>query len=59
MKPEQAVRATQVTTRFYHNHSAPVHVGSPEDIGIKDLNRTDFGETVTIQPGAIFPRRIQ
>ncbi len=53
MKPEQAIRATQVTTRFHLTHGAPVHFGSPEEIGITDLGNPDFGEPVTIEAGEI------
>jgi uncharacterized protein YcsI (UPF0317 family) len=53
MKPEQAVRAVQVTTRFHLTHGAPVHIGSPEEIAIKDLSRPDFGDPITILPGEI------
>jgi uncharacterized protein YcsI (UPF0317 family) len=53
MTPEQAIRAVQVTTRFHLTHGAPVHIGSPEAIGIKDLNRPQFGDPVTIQDGEI------
>ena len=53
MKPEQAVRAVQVTTRFHLTHGAPVHLGSPDEIGIKDLSRPDFGDPVTIHPGEV------
>ena len=53
MKPEQANRAVQITTRFHLAHGAPVHMGSPEEIGIRDLNRPDFGDPVTIRPGEI------
>ncbi|RPJ22001.1 MAG: putative hydro-lyase [Desulfobacteraceae bacterium] len=49
LTPQQAVRATQVTTRFHLTHGAPVHFGAPEKIGIKDLNRPDFGDPVTIR----------
>ena len=49
----QAVRAVQVTTRFHLTHGAPVHIGSPEAIGIKDLNRPQFGDPVTIRDGEI------
>ena len=51
MTPEQAVRAVQVTTRFHLTHGAPVHMGTPEEIGIKDLGRPEFGDPVTIFPG--------
>lgn len=53
MKPKEAVRAIQVTTRFHLTHGAPVHLGSPEELGIKDLSRPDFGDPVTIRPGEI------
>jgi uncharacterized protein YcsI (UPF0317 family) len=53
MKPAEAVRAIQVTTRFHLTHGAPVHIGSPEEIGIKDLDSPDFGDAVTIRAGEI------
>jgi uncharacterized protein YcsI (UPF0317 family) len=53
LTPEQAVRAVQVTTRFHLTHGAPVHMGSPEAIGIKNLNRPEFGDPVTLHPGEI------
>jgi len=53
MTPEKAVRATQVTTRFHLTHGAPVHLGSPGSIGIKDLSRPDFGDPVDIKDGEI------
>jgi uncharacterized protein YcsI (UPF0317 family) len=53
MTPEQAIRAVQVTTRFHLTHGAPVHIGSPEAIGIKDLNRPQFGDPVTMRDGEI------
>ena len=51
MTPAQAVRAVQITTRFHLTHGAPVHVGDPEQIGITDLDRPDFGDPVTIRSG--------
>jgi len=53
MKPEEGIRAVQVTTRFHLTHGAPIHLGSPEEIGIKDLSHPDFGDPVTILPGEI------
>src|SRR5262249_54325620 len=41
MKPADAIRAIQITTRFPSVHGAPVHIGKPELIGIKDLGRPD------------------
>lgn len=42
-KPADAIRAVQITTRYPKCHGAPVHIGLPEQIGIKDLTRPDFG----------------
>ena len=43
-----AIRATQICTRFPSAHGAPVHLGDPSLIGIDDINVTDFGDPVTI-----------
>ena len=51
VKREQIVRAVQVTSRFPATHGAPVHIGSPADIGIKDLDQPDFGDRVDLLPG--------
>jgi uncharacterized protein YcsI (UPF0317 family) len=48
MKPADAIRAVQITSRYPSVHGAPVHLGAPEQIGIKDLSRPDFGEAVPI-----------
>ncbi|MFZ0241090.1 MAG: putative hydro-lyase [Desulfobacterales bacterium] len=53
MTPEQAVRAVQITTRFHQTHGAPVHIGDPDQIGIKDIQQPDFGDPVTILPGEV------
>ncbi|CAI8041817.1 Putative hydro-lyase Teth514_1597 [Geodia barretti] len=50
IKRDQVVRAVQVTSRFPATHGAPVHIGSPRDIGIRDLDLPDFGEMVEIKP---------
>ncbi len=50
MKPADAIRAVQITSRFPAVHGAPVHLGSPEQIGISNLSQPDFGEAVPIEP---------
>ena len=35
--PANAIRAVQITSRFPAVHGAPVHLGLPEAIGIRDL----------------------
>jgi uncharacterized protein YcsI (UPF0317 family) len=48
MKPADAIRAIQITTRFPSVHGAPVHIGKPELIGIKDLGCPDWGDAVPV-----------
>lgn len=49
-RPADAIRAIQITTRFPSVHGAPVHIGKPEMIGIKDIAKPDYGDAVSIQP---------
>ena len=51
VRQEQIVRAVQVTSRFPATHGAPVHIGNPAAIGIKDIDCPDFGDAVEIRPG--------
>lgn len=53
MTPTQAIVAVEVTSRYPRVHGAPVHIGSPEDLGIADILKPDFGEAVTIKKGEI------
>ena len=53
MKPADAIRAIQITTRFPSVHGAPVHIGKPELIGIKDLGRPDWGDAVSVDEDEI------
>jgi len=48
LKPAQAIRAIQVTSRFPAVHGAPVHLGLPALIGIHDLGRPDYGDAVEV-----------
>lgn len=49
MKPAEAIRAVQITTRFPSVHGAPVHIGKPELIGIKDVMKPDYGDAVEVR----------
>jgi uncharacterized protein YcsI (UPF0317 family) len=48
-KPADAIRAVQITTRFPSVHGAPVHIGMPHLIGIKDIARPDYGDAADIR----------
>ena len=50
---DRVVRAVQVTSRFPAVHGAPVHVGDPEAIGIRDLTAPDMGDSVEIRDGEV------
>lgn len=53
MQEKDAIRAVQVTSRFPSVHGAPVHIGNPEAMGIKNINQPDFGDSVTIKDGEV------
>jgi uncharacterized protein YcsI (UPF0317 family) len=45
--------AVRVTSRYPAVHGAPVHIGAPEELGLRDLDKPDFGDPVEIRPGEI------
>jgi uncharacterized protein YcsI (UPF0317 family) len=49
LKPKDAIRAIQITSRFPSVHGAPMHIGLPETIGIKDLAKPDYGDAVPVE----------
>ena len=51
--PHLVSRAVQVTARYPSVHGSPVHIGTPEELGIADINRPDYGSPVTIHPGEV------
>lgn len=53
MRPADAIRAVQVTSRFPAVHGAPVHIGLPEAIGIADLGKPDYGDAVEVRAGEL------
>ncbi len=53
MRPADAIRAVQITSRFPSVHGAPVHIGMPEAIGIHDLAKPDYGDAVEVRAGEL------
>jgi uncharacterized protein YcsI (UPF0317 family) len=49
LKPADAIRAVQITSRFPAVHGAPVHIGLPESIGIKDVTKPDYGDPIEVK----------
>jgi uncharacterized protein YcsI (UPF0317 family) len=54
LTPQQAIVATQVTSRFPFNHGAPIHIGDPAAIGA-DLADPLFGGPVGPLPEGLVP----
>lgn len=50
---ELVATAVRVTSRYPAMHGAPVHVGSPGELGIADLAAPDLGDAVTVRPGEL------
>jgi uncharacterized protein YcsI (UPF0317 family) len=53
MRPEQAAEAARICARFPLAHGEPIQVGSPAAIGIRDLDKPDFGDPVEVRPGEV------
>ena len=53
MRPADAIRAIQITSRFPSVHGAPVHIGLPEQLGIEDLETPYAGDPPRLEPGEL------
>jgi uncharacterized protein YcsI (UPF0317 family) len=49
----QVVKAVTVTASMPRVHGSPIHIGDPSAIGIKDINKPEFGDAVTINEGEV------
>lgn len=45
---EEVPLAVTISARYPMMHGAPVHVGSPEALGVSDLQAPDFGDPISI-----------
>lgn len=50
---DKLVRTVQVTSRFPGVHGAPIHVGDPGAIGIRDIGSPDLGDPLEIRDGEV------
>jgi uncharacterized protein YcsI (UPF0317 family) len=53
LSAQHAIRAVQITSRFPSVHGAPVHLGDPASLGIRDLSRPDYGDSVAVLRGEL------
>ncbi len=49
----QVAKAVQVSGRYPSVHGAPIHIGSPEALGVKDIQKPDFGDASVFHPGEV------
>lgn len=49
LRPADAIRAVQITTRYPLAHGAPLHLGDPAAIGIDNLGAPDYGDPVAVK----------
>jgi len=46
-------KAVTASARFPNAHGEPVHVGDPTSLGIADIDRPDWGDSVGVKPGEV------
>ena len=51
--PAHAIRAIEITSRYPRVHGAPVHIGSPEAIGIRNLDEPWAGDPTEVRDGEL------
>ncbi len=51
--PSQAEEARRITAQMPRVHGAPIHIGDPAAIGIRDISSPDFGDSVTVNEGEV------
>ncbi len=53
IRKEQVATACVVTSHYPNMHGTPIQVGYPEMIGIKDINKPEYGDAVEIRKDEI------
>ena len=53
IRVEDLQLVVKVTMQMPSAHGGPVHIGDPKKIGIADINRPDFGDSITIRDGEV------
>lgn len=48
IKSRDVAKVVEVSGRFALAHGAPLHIGNPEHIGIRDLTQPDYGDFVPV-----------
>lgn len=50
---DQIVKAVTVSGQMPKVHGTPIHIGNPAIIGIRDINKPDFGDAVPFRDGEV------
>ena len=56
MRPFQSElinEVVKITGRYPRVHGSPIHIGNPEEIGILNISKPDYGDPVTIHDGEV------
>jgi uncharacterized protein YcsI (UPF0317 family) len=53
-QPAEAIQAIILSDRYPLAHGAPVHIGDPAKIGIKDFCRPEYGDPPVTDEGDVF-----
>ena len=53
IRPRDLAKAVTASARFPGAHGAPVHVGDPAGLGIRDITKPDYGDRQDMEPGDI------
>jgi uncharacterized protein YcsI (UPF0317 family) len=53
LTPSDAIRSILITNRYPSVHGAPVHIGDPKQLGIRDIQQPEFGDPIEIKDGEI------
>jgi uncharacterized protein YcsI (UPF0317 family) len=52
-RPDEIALAVTITGRYPAMHGAPVHVGDPDALGVRDVEDPDFGDAIAVKEGQI------
>ena len=44
LNSKDTIRSIQISSRFPAVHGAPIHLGNPDEIGIKDIMKPEYGD---------------
>lgn len=48
-RPEEIPTAVSASVRYPTMHGAPVHVGEPDSLGVRNMDEPEFGESISIE----------